>query len=213
VQVGFFQWLRRSFVTGFFVTVPLIISLLALVWAFRVIDDLTGPFFARLIGQTVPGLGLLTTAAFVLLVGVVAGNVLGKRLVLGVERSLLRVPVFRTIYSPVKQLLDAFSPNNEGGFKRVVIARDASGAFLLGFLTKEFELDLGAGRRPFVVVYVPTNNLYLGDVRVFSRDAVFFPALSVEDGVRIVLTGGMAMADRVKALADARGRIEAEGER
>jgi uncharacterized membrane protein len=210
VQLGFLQWLRRSFVTGFFVTVPLIISFLALVWAFRVIDGFTGPLFARLLGRDLPGLGLLTTAAFVLLVGVVAGNVLGKRLVQGAEKYLLRVPVFRTIYSPVKQLLDAFSPDNEGGFKRVVIVQDPSGAFLLGFLTKEFEVDLGSGPRPFIVVYVPTNNLYLGDVRVFSREAAFFPDLSVEDGVRIMLTGGTAMADRVRAFRDNRTHAEAE---
>jgi hypothetical protein len=60
------------------------------------------------------------------------------------------------------------------------------------------------------VVYVPTNNLYLGDVRVFSRDAAFFPDLSVEEGVRIILTGGMAMADRVRALASRPTRVEAE---
>ncbi len=201
---GFLQWLRRSFVTGFFVAVPLIISILALVWAFRVIDGFMGPLYSRWLGRDIPGLGLLTTAAFVLLVGAVAGNVLGKRLVHQAEQYLLRVPVFRTIYSPVKQLLEAFSPDNEGGFKRVVIVRDAGGALLLGFLTKEFEADLGSGPRPYVVVYVPTNNLYLGDVRVFSRDAAYFPDLSVEEGVRIVLTGGMAMVDRVRALQDAR---------
>jgi len=200
VQVGPLQWLRRSFITGFFVTVPLIISFLALVWAFRVIDGFTGPLFARWLGREVPGLGLLTTAAFVLLVGVVASNVLGKRLVHRAEAYLLRVPVFRTIYSPVKQLLEAFSPDNEGGFKRVVIVEDQSGACLLGFLTKEFEMDRGRGPEPFIAVYVPTNNLYLGDVRIFSRDAAYYPDLSVEDGVRVILTGGMAMAGRIRAL-------------
>ena len=213
MKVGLFPWLRRSFITGFFVTVPLIVSLLALAWAFAVIDNVTAPLFARWLGRSVPGIGLLTTAVLVLLVGIVAGNVLGRRLVLGVERSLLRVPVFRTVYSPVKQLLDAFSPDNESGLKRVVIAREATGAFVLGFLTREFEADLGSGPGPFVVVYVPTNHLYLGDVRVFCREAVFFPDLSVEEGVRIVLTGGMAMADRVNALADGHGRVEAERER
>jgi len=210
VQVGVLQRLRRSFVTGFFVTVPLIISFLALVWAFRVIDGFTGPLFARWLGRDVPGLGLLTTAAFVLLVGVVASNVLGKRLVLKAEQCLLRVPVFRTIYSPVKQLLEAFSPDNEGGFKRVVIVQDPGGPWLLGFLTKEFEVDRGWGPEPFIVVYVPTNNLYLGDVRIFGREAAYFPDLSVEEGVRVLLTGGMAMADRVRALRASQADVGAE---
>ncbi len=131
------QWLRRSFVTGFFVTVPLIISVVALIWIFRVIDGFMGPLYANWLGREVPGLGLLTTAAFVLGVGAVASNVIGRRLVQQTEKYLLRVPVFRTIYSPVKQLLDAFSPDNEGGFKRVVLVQDPCGAYLFGFLTKE----------------------------------------------------------------------------
>lgn len=103
------QWLRRRFVTGFFVMVPLIISLVALIWIFGVIDGVTAPMYERLLGRKVPGLGILTTAALILLVGVVATNVLGKRLLQRAEGYLLRVPVFRTIYSPIKQLVVAFS--------------------------------------------------------------------------------------------------------
>ena len=65
-------------------------------------------------------------------------------------------------------------------------------------------MDVGQGPRPFVAVYVPTNHLYLGDVRVCGREAAFFPDISVEEGVRIILTGGMAMADRVRAIRDHR---------
>ena len=72
-------WLRRRFITGFFVAVPLIISVAALLWMFHLIDDLTGPVYDRFLGRHVAGLGVATTAVFVLLVGVVASNVLGKR--------------------------------------------------------------------------------------------------------------------------------------
>ena len=144
---------------------------------------------------------MATTVAFVLLVGVVASNVLGKRLLARAEGYLERIPVFRTVYSPVKQLLTAFSPDNESGLKRVVMVQDATGATRLGFLTKEFEADLGPGNGPqaWAVVYVPTNNLYLGDVFVYPFDALQFPDITVEEGVRIFLTGGMAMADRISA--------------
>jgi uncharacterized membrane protein len=211
VAIAPVQWLRRSFVTGFFVTVPLIISVVAFIWIFRVIDGFMGPLYATWIGREVPGLGLLTTAVFVLGVGAVANNVIGKRIVQQAEKYLLRVPVFRTVYSPVKQLLGAFSPDNEGGLKRVVIVQDPCGAYLFGFLTKEFTADLGHGAEPFIAVYVPTNNLYLGDVRVFSRDAALFPDISVEDGVRIILTGGMAMAGEIHAYRE-RARVTAPQE-
>jgi len=198
------HWLRRRFITGFFVAVPLIISVAALLWVFRLIDNFSGPVYDRVLGRHVPGLGVATTAAFLLLVGVVASNVFGRRLLLRAEGYLARVPVFRTIYSPVKQLMAAISPDNESGLKRVVMVFDASGAARLGFLTKEFEVDggPGVGREGYAAVYVPTNHLYLGDVFVYRRDALRFPEISAEDGVRLFLTGGMAMADRLAMRTD-----------
>ena len=125
------SWLRRSFITGFFVLVPLFISVAAFIWIFNVVDGLTTPFYDRLLGRRIPGLGTLATAAAIVVVGAVATNVIGKRLLQRVESYLLRVPVFRTIYAPVKQLLASFSPDNESGFKRVVMIEDARHGFAL----------------------------------------------------------------------------------
>jgi uncharacterized membrane protein len=192
------MWLRRRFVTGFFVMVPLLISLVALVWIFGVIDGVTAPMYARLLGRDVPGLGILTTGALILLVGVVATNVLGKKLLQRVEGYLLRVPVFRTIYAPVKQLVLAFSPDNEYGFKRVVMARTPSRGLVLGFLTKEFAVESEGKVESMVAIFVPTNHLYLGDVVVCPREDAFFPDISVEEGIRVFLTGGMTLPTRLK---------------
>lgn len=197
------SWLRRSFITGFFVTVPLVISVAAFVWSFTVVDGLLGPWFATWLGRDVPGLGILATALGVLVVGAVANNVFGKRVLQRAEFLLLKVPLFRTVYAPVKQLVAAFSPDNETGFKRVVLVDDPHRGMLLGFLTREFTLEGGAGRPTsrLVAVYVPTNHLYLGDVLVFPEAAVSYPQLSVEEGIRIFLTGGMAIAPRVRMSA------------
>ena len=100
---------------------PLVISVAALVWIFDVVDGVMAPLYDRLLGRHVPGLGLLTTLLLVLLAGVVATNVIGRRLLRRAEHYLMLVPVFRTIYAPVKQLILAFSPDNESGFKRVVL--------------------------------------------------------------------------------------------
>jgi len=193
------QWLRRSFIAGFFVTVPLVISVATIVSIFKLIDGFVGPLYAARIGYDVPGLGILTTALLVLLVSAVATNVIGKRLLQKTEGYLLRVPVFRTIYAPVKQLVVAFSPDNEYGFKRVVLIEEPGRGFVLGFLTKEFTVDRGQGPEPMIAVYVPTNHLYLGDVIICARDKASYPDMTVEQGIRIFLTGGMALSSRVKA--------------
>ena len=192
------QWLRRSFITGFFVTVPLFISVVAFIKIFDVVDGLTTPLYDRLLGRRMPGLGVLSTAAAIVLVGAVATNVIGRRVLQRAEGWLLRVPVFKTIYSPVKQLVAAFSPDNESGFKQVVMVEDAKHAFRLGFLTREFAIDSGHGPVPMVAVYVPTNNLYLGDMVICERERATFPNITVEEGIRIFLTGGTALPPRVR---------------
>jgi uncharacterized membrane protein len=193
------QWLRRSFIAGFFVTVPLFISVAALLWLFRLVDGFVSPIYERYFGFRVPGLGLLTTALAVVLVGAIATNVVGKRVLQRCESILLRVPLFRSIYAPVKQLVVAFSPDNEYGFKQVVLIEDAHRGFLLGFLTREFTVDRGQGPEPMVAVYVPTNHLYLGDIIICPRDRALFPDITVEQGIRIFLTGGMAIGGRIRA--------------
>src|SRR5918992_1027037 len=200
-----FQWLRRSFIAGFFVTVPLVISVAAFVWIFRLIDGFVGPFYDAWLERLsadgtplhIPGLGILTTALLVLFVGALATNVLGKRVLQRTEGYLLRVPVFRTVYAPVKQLILAFSPDNEYGFKRVVMVRTDSRGYILGFLTKEFSIQSAGHTESLIAVYVPTNHLYLGDVVICRRDVAFFPDLTVEEGIRVFLTGGMTLPAEV----------------
>lgn len=194
------QRLRRYFITGFFVIVPLLISVYALVKIFEVVDGLTTPLYDQVLHRRVPGLGTLTTALVILVTGAVATNVIGRRVLQQAEAWLLRIPLFRTIYAPVRQLVVAFSPENESGFKRVVLIEDSKRGYLLGFLTREFTVDRGLGAESMLAVYVPTNHLYLGDIVICERDKATFPDISVQEGIRIFLTGGMAFPPRVRGV-------------
>jgi len=192
------QWLRRSFVAGFFVMVPLFISVAALVWLFSIVDGFTTPLYDRILGQRIPGLGTVTTVVVIVVVGAFARNVIGRKILQRTEGWLLKVPVFRTIYAPVRQLIAAFSPDNASGFKRVVMVEDPRRGYALGFLTREFTVDRGRGPEQLLAVYVPTNNIYLGDVVICERDRAIFPDITVEEGIRILLTGGMALPPRLR---------------
>jgi uncharacterized membrane protein len=196
-------WLRRRFLAGLIVTVPLVFSVAALVWIFGIIDGFTAPLAARVLRREVPGVGILATLLVVLAVGIVATNVFGRRLLARAERWLMLIPVFRTIYAPVKQLVAAFSPDNQYGFKRVVMVEDPNRGWVMGFLTKEFTVDRGRGPETVMAVYVPTNHLYLGDIAVYPRARAFFPDLTVEDGIRIFLTGGMSLPTHLRPRQDA----------
>src|SRR5258705_1768744 len=112
------QWLRRNFIAGFFVVVPLFISVAALVWLFNVVDGFTTPLYDQLLGRRIPGLGTVTTLAVIVIVGAFARNVIGQRILLRTEQWLLQVPVFRTIYLPVRPLVAAVSPDKPSCFQR-----------------------------------------------------------------------------------------------
>lgn len=191
------QWLRRSLIAGFVVIVPLVISVAAFVWLFGFIDGVMGPFYVRWIGREIPGLGFATLLLLVVAVGTFATNVLGARLLRRGEAGLMKLPVFRAIYSPVKQLVEAFSPDNQLGFKRVVLVDDPKRGLVLGFLTKEFTIEGQDDAGTHVAVYVPTNHVYFGDVHIYRREDVSFPSLTVQEGLQVFLTGGMALAERL----------------
>jgi len=181
--------------------VPVIVSLAAVYWIFGIIDRFTAPLAEQVLGReagpagraVIAGLGIVATMLVVLAVGAIATNVIGRRVLNRAESWLMMIPVFRTIYAPVKQLVVAFSPDNEYGFKRVVLVEDSAQRWVMGFLTKEFTVNRGHGPEALVAVYVPTNHLYIGDVLIFPRERAVFPDLDVEEGVRIFLTGGMSL--------------------
>jgi uncharacterized membrane protein len=198
-------WFRRRLLAGFFIMVPLLVSLAALYWIFGIIDGFTGPLATRVLGReagpagraAIAGLGIVGTMVVVLVVGIVATNVIGRRVLMRAEGWLMMIPVFRTIYAPVKQLVVAFSPDNEYGFKRVVMVEDPIHGWKMGFLTKEFTIERGGRREELVALYVPTNHLYMGDVVIYPRERAYFPDLDVEEGIRIFLTGGMSLPGEV----------------
>ena len=80
----------------------------------------------------------------------------------------------------------------------MVLLEDSKRGFTMGFLTKEFTVERGQGAELLVAVYVPTNHLYLGDIVICERARAMYPDISVEEGIRIFLTGGMAFPPTVR---------------
>jgi uncharacterized membrane protein len=192
------NWLRRRFIAGFFVTVPAFATAW-LLWIFwSKIDDLFDPLYRAVFGRSVAGLGFLTAILVVLMMGVIATNVVGRRVLALADKLLMRVPVYRRLYPPVKQLIESFSPEKRNSFKEVVLAQHPrEGTFVFGFVTSEVVVDGPDGKRDMVTVFVPTNNLYLGDIVVLSRDQITSTGLNIEEAVRIILSAGAAAPARI----------------
>ncbi len=192
------NWLKVRFLTGFFVTVPAIATSWLLYVFWDAIDDFFSPGYQHIFGRRIPGLGFLTAVLLILFIGTIAANVVGRRIIARIERLLTHVPIFRSIYPSVKQLLQSFSPENRSSFKSVVLAEHPRrGEFVFGFVTSELLVEAPDGKRQMVTVFVPTNNLYLGDVVVLPRDEVLATGLTVEEGIRIILSAGTATPPRL----------------
>jgi uncharacterized membrane protein len=192
------NWLKVRFLTGFFVTVPAIATSWLLYVFWDTIDDFFSPGYQHVFGRRIPGLGFLTAIILILFIGTIATNVVGRRIIAGIERMLTRVPIFRSIYPSVKQLLESFSPEKRSSFKSVVLAEHPrKGEFVFGFVTAEVLVEAPEGKRQMITVYVPTNNLYLGDVIVLPREEVLATGLTVEEGIRIILSAGTATPARL----------------
>src|SRR2546427_2297120 len=117
--------LRRYFFTGLIVFLPIAITLSFLLWLFRTLDRFLGWLFTLLLGEPIPGLGLVATIAVIFLIGALTTNVLGRRLVGWFDRLMLRIPLARSIYSATKQLSDSIFLQRRAAFPRAVLGGGA----------------------------------------------------------------------------------------
>jgi uncharacterized membrane protein len=201
------NWLKVRFLTGFFVTVPAIATSWLLYVFWNAIDDFFSPGYQHLFGRRIPGLGFLTAVLLILFIGTIAANVVGRRIIASIERLFARVPIFRSVYPSVKQLLQSFSPEKRSSFKSVVLAEHPrKGEFVFGFVTAEVLLGADGATQEMVTVFVPTNNLYLGDVIMLPRDDVMATGLTVEEGIRIILSAGTATPPHLPRLPGSSAR-------
>lgn len=191
--------LKRRFIAGLFVTIPTLITIGVIIFLFKLIDGILGPIFTFFIGRPVAGLGFITAIILIFIVGLVSTNVIGKRILSYIEQVFLHIPVFKSIYTAIKQLVDAFSPKNRASFKQFVIVEyPRKGAYAFGFLTKESEIKGNSGSKSLKAVYIPTNNLYLGEIVLFEDDSIIYTNIPIDEGIKVILSGGIALPEVIK---------------
>jgi uncharacterized membrane protein len=192
------SWFKLRFIAGFFVTVPIVLTAWVLWVFFRAVDDFMSPVYEQFLGRTLPGLGFATAVVLLFAIGVIATNVVGRRILLWGEGVIRRVPLVRRVYPAVKDFVDAFSPARRSGFRDfVIIEHPREGSYTYGFLTRDVRVE-GTKPEALATVFVPTNHLYLGDIVLVPRDAVVPTGLSVEEGIRIILSAGTAAPRRIR---------------
>lgn len=203
---------RQIFFTGLVIILPLVIT----IWLLRILFDLvhgvSTPTILRILrllritlvddpafsGYAAPLIGLVATLVLIMLVGILATNLLGRRVVKAFDRLMLRIPLIKSIYGSARQLLDAFNQETTSFQRVVAVEYPRSGVFTVGFVTSEAAtLKPGRGGKPmpgYTLVFLPTTpNPTSGWLAAVPEDQVLPLDMTIEDGVKLIVSGGLVV--------------------
>jgi uncharacterized membrane protein len=193
--------LRRWLLAGLLVLVPLIITVWVLNWVIGTLDQTLQILPAqwhpdRLLGIHIPGFGVLLALLIVLVIGAVASNFMGRRLVSWWDALLGRIPIVRSIYSSVKQVSDTLFSENGNAFRKAVLVQwPRPGVWTIAFQTGTPGGDV-ANHLPddYLSVYVPTTpNPTGGYFVMLKRSDCIELAMSVDEALTYVISMGVVV--------------------
>jgi uncharacterized membrane protein len=190
--------ITRTFFKGLAVVLPVAILLASVVWLARAADATLIAFFQPFLPTQyhLPGVGLLMAVILCYLAGLLMNTTLAPRIIAAWHRVLERIPLIKSLYGAVEDILDSFSKNKERRFNRVVKVHFADlNIWVVGFVTREDLSGLpdGLNNAAEMAVYLPMSYQIGGYLVIVPKSAVHPLDLSVEDASRFVLTAGMSI--------------------
>ena len=144
----FLRKFRDILIAGLVVTVPIGLTIWIFAWLFTQIDQLLRPLVKLVFGREIVGVGFGVIVIVVLIVGAIATNNLGKRIIRWGESLLGKIPITRTIYDGIRQIIQSFSDPGKTGFMQVVMVQyPRKGVYTIGFVTNEHVDQAGVAQR------------------------------------------------------------------
>ncbi len=193
--------IKRYFLSGVLVVVPVILTYLVLRLLFSTVDDILQPVITKLFGFAIPGLGLVTTLVIIIIAGIITRNFLGAQIYHLGDRFLNGMPLVRPVYSAAKQLLEAMAGSSSTSFKEVALVEyPRVGIYAIGFITHRLEIAVDGSRDPYIAVFIPsTPTPMTGNVALVPADKAYVLDMTVEQGVKYLVSGGAASPDLIHA--------------
>lgn len=197
---------KKNMIAGLLVTVPAALTYLILRFVVVNVDRFMEPVTTRLLGNSglrfmeqyhIPGLGSLTLVLFIIVVGLLGTNLLGRKVVTISERVLNQIPFVRVIYTSIKKVVDTVSQTETPTFQKMVLLTYPRPPLkALGIVccdTKGEVLSKTDGDT--VNVFVPTSpNPTTGFLLLVPRKDLDFMEMSVEEGLKMIISFGMVAA-------------------
>ncbi len=195
--------LRNYFLTGLVIAAPLFLTVYIVRTFISWIDGWVTPYIPAIykpdtyIHYSVPGFGVVVALVFITLLGFLAANIVGRRLVVLGESLLSRMPIVRNIYSGLKQIFEtAVSPTTRPFQKVGMIEFPSKGLWSIVFLTGDTRGEVAAkipgGDGDIINVFVPTTPTPISGFLIFvKRSDVIILDMSVEDAAKLVISAGL----------------------
>jgi uncharacterized membrane protein len=213
--------IRSRTVRGLLLILPMLVT----IWLLKILFDLINTYITPMVVAVFraagspdldrwqarigfPIIGLLLTVLAIYLCGLLAGNIVGRRLVLMVESLVLRIPVVKGIYGAARQLLDAFSFAEKKTFSKVVLVEyPRKGLWTIGFVTTEKEHGITGQSSHAVPVFLPTTpNPTSGWLLFVPLDDLIVLDLPMEEAIKLVVSGGIVSPDDIGPLLSPPGQ-------
>jgi uncharacterized membrane protein len=174
---------KRIFVTGLIAVLPLLVTWWLLSLLFDVLDGLVAPLIDKLAGRHLPGVGLLLTLLAIFVVGLLANNIVGARVLRSFEALLLRIPLVRAIFGPAKQLFRAMGKEDTSEQEVVAVEFPRPGLHMIGFVTRRDEHG--------VTVFLPTTpNPTSGFLVICEPREVTSLDVTFDEAMAMIVSGG-----------------------
>ena len=210
-QTHWISAIRNRIIAGVLVAIPIVVTIWVLNASYRFIKGISEPWlrkvqlippdpvsnFPGLWANQLPGVSFIVTLLLILLLGFMATNVLGKKVLSSFEKLLMRIPIVASVYTAVKQVIDSFqSYQDVRHFKRVVyLDYPAEGAKIIGFSTGTF-YDAGLEREMTSVVLPTSPNPMTGILVVVPSNRVTEAGMTMEEATKMLVSAGLVVPKR-----------------
>lgn len=202
------HFFQRTFLTGLFILLPLVVTYVLIAFLFNLFTSVGAPLVKGLLrffgpgrypwaDSLIPLINLLLSLAVIFVLGLIGTNLLGRRLLIALEALLMRLPLVKSIYSAVKQMVETFQGPGRS-FQRVVLLQYPSkGLWMMGFVAAERRDSLRLiSSDKVLIVFIPTTpNPTSGFLVLVSPEDVVDLDYSVEDAFKFIVSSGIVGTD------------------
>ncbi len=190
--------LRKYFVSGLMVFMPLALTVFLFIWVIGFADGLLGdyiqPFFKEYFGFYIPGLGILVGVMLIIMIGFFATQIIGAKFHGAFEKLFLRLPFFKQVYPAFKEIVGFFFSRERPSFKKAVIVQYPSkGIYSFGFLTNETSQKLKdlTGEDLCNVFVSSSPSPFTGFAVMIPKKDIIMTDISIEEAAKFIVSGGV----------------------